>query len=97
MVYIQGSTCNFIRVVMGYQQYSSCVTLKVITFYRHKLERAGSLVAALTVSNLAGVSVRGTAQVHYMGCIVPEAESRQAACRRTSVSSCSSEKDFQFC
>ena len=53
-------TCNFIQVVMGYQQYSSCVTLKVITFYCHKLERAGSLVAALTVSNLARVSVRGT-------------------------------------
>ena len=53
-------TCNFIRVVMGYQQYSSCVTLKVITFYCHKLERDGSLVATLTVSNLADVSVRGT-------------------------------------
>ena len=51
-------TCNLIWAAAGYQQYSSCVTLKVITFYCHKLERAGSLVAALTVSNLAGVSQR---------------------------------------
>ena len=51
-------TCNLIRAAAGYQQYSSCVTLKVITFYCHKLERGGSLIAALTVSNLAGVSQR---------------------------------------
>ena len=60
-------TCNLIRVAAGYQQYSSCVTLKVITFYCHKLERGGSLVAALTVGNLADVSVRCTGLLQGKG------------------------------
>ena len=67
-------TCNLIGAATGYQQYSRCVTLKVITFYCHKLERGGSLVAALTASNLADVSVRCTGLLQGKGgqCILTE-------------------------